>query len=256
LQILADAKTAFVDYWAKSEKLNILKDLQGVISRHTDLARAGARSDSSMKIHLLRAESDLELLENQIESHRQDLLEAQLVIANFLGKAEPDHFEDPAEPSLSELKITSNEPHQLKAANASLEEYRLRNLEANQAWIPDLSFRYKQMGASSMTTGYSEVMIGVTVPFVFPWDPYRVGNVASSERDQANYRFQKMKIEVQNAKTALQSRAQSYRKQLENLKANILPRAKKRMELIHGIAPRDMESLQDHREILESYSDM
>ena len=36
----------------------------------------------------------------------------------------------------------------------------------------------------------------------------------------------------------------------------LIPRAEKRMRLVRNQAPRDMETLQDHREIMEAFPDL
>lgn len=255
-EILAQAKLAFITYWVASEKVQILETRKKNLFDHLKLARAGARSDSSMKVHLLRAESDIDLLENEIDEANQDLVERRNAIALHLGETNSASILFPAEPPLSEFKILQTESYQVRVAKAELNLSEAKAGGAYQSWLPDLSLKYKQMTGTPMTAGYSEIMVGASIPFVFPWEPYRQSRIATEERNQFQYRFQKANIELENSKNSLVSRAVSYKNQLQNIESKILPRAHKRMELLHGIAPRDMESLQDHREILENFSEL
>ncbi len=254
--ILTSAKLAYISYWVAVQKIDVLSSRKNNLLDHLKLARAGARSDSSMKIHLLRAESDIDLLENEMEEAKQNLIEQKNELALYLGKVDASEIEAPAEPRLSEMKTLSKESYQLKAAKAQFHVFETKAFEAKQTWLPDFLVRYKQMTATPTMEGYREIMVGVTLPFLFPWAPYRESRKASEDHMQFEYRYQKAKIEFEAAKMNLSNRARSYRTQLENLINKTLPRAEKRMTLVHAIAPRDMESLQDHRETLEAFTDL
>ena len=99
-------------------------------------------------------------------------------------------------------------------------------------------------------------MIGITLPFVFFWEPYSTSRQASRERLLGEYEFEKQKKMIDSDKVILLSRAESFKKQIENLNSKLIPRAEKRMHLVHNVAPRDMETLQDHLDTMESFPDL
>ncbi len=99
-------------------------------------------------------------------------------------------------------------------------------------------------------------MVGVSLPFIFFWEPRAASSSATAQRLQAEYEFDKEKRKIQVQKTSLIVKAESLKKQLDNLITKLLPKAEKRMRLVHNLAPRDMETLQDHRETMEAFPDL
>ena len=70
------------------------------------------------------------------------------------------------------------------------------------------------------------------------------------------YEFEKQKRILDSDKVILFSRLESLKKQIDNLNNKLIPRAEKRMKLVHNLAPRDMETIQDHRETMETFPDL
>lgn len=257
-ETLAYAKFLYVSLWSATERVSLFREKKKVVEEHIKLSRAGARSDSFLRIHTLRAESDLDFLENEILSAEQMLREKQAQIAEFLN-VDPKGFRPTlTEPSLSTLpkaeKIESSP--QLESARLTLESLKSKESEARSTWFPDLYLRYKELGETRMNPKTSELMVGVSLPFVFFWDAHSTSSQAASERSQGEYEFEKQKRKIETEKTVLLGRAESLRKQLENINQKLLPRAERRMKLAHNVAPRDMETLQDHRETMEAFPDL
>lgn len=258
-QLQSEAKQAFYEYWAVSEKILILRQRNRILSSHLKLTRSGVRSDSSLKLHLLKTESDLDLLENDLEVASQDLEEKRLKMAVLMNLPSSSKIPEPEEPPLSPLPAeptsTSNLP-QLQVTELQLQTLAARESEAKQSWFPDFTVSYKEMGATQMMPQYSEIMVGITLPFLFAWEPSSEEKKTTAQRLEAELQYEKMKLETSSSKSISWTRARSIRKQLINLQEKIIPKAHKRMQLIQNIAPRDMESLQDHRETMESFSDL
>jgi outer membrane protein TolC len=258
-EIIAEAKQTYFEYWGAYKKLEILQGKKIILKDHLKLARAGIRSDSTMKIHFLKTESDFDLLENDIEIATQNLEEMRLKLSVFLGQPSSEKIPDPVEPALSQMTnpvYQNSSPAQLKASELELRMFHARESEAHQAWFPDLTLRYKEMGATQMMPQYSEVMVGMSLPFLFPWEASAISKKSTAERLAAEFRLEKLKKEISSLRSVAWSRALSLKKQLAIFEEKLLPRAHKRMQLIHNIAPRDMESLQDHRETMEAMSDL
>lgn len=258
-ELLSEAKLTFYEYWAASEKIKILRQKNAILSSHLRLARAGVRSDSSMKLHFMKTESDIDLLENELEVANQDLEEKRLKIAILMDLPSSTKIPEPEEPPLSPLPLASSSSQdspQLKVSELQLQTLSARESEAKQSWFPDLTLTYKEMGATQMMPQYSEIMVGFTLPFLFPWEPSAESKKASSERLESELRHEKLKKEVDSSKTLAWTRANSLKKQFTTLQEKIIPKAHKRMQLVQNIAPRDMESLQDHRETMEAYNDL
>lgn len=257
-EVIAKARLLYFSMWAAQERLGLIKEKKAVIGQHIKLSRAGSRSDSSSNIHILKAESDVDALDNELLTAEQMLRNKQIEAAGFVN-ADPSNFRPSVkEPQVSELPNSSiiESPHQLESARLTLESFKARESEAKSSWFPELNLRYKQMGASSMYQRYNEVMVGVSLPFVFFWEPRATSSSASAQRLQAELEFARATRKIQTEKSTLFVKAESLKKQLDNLVTKLLPRAEKRMRLVHNLAPRDMESLQDHRETMEAFPDL
>lgn len=257
-EILATGKLLYFMLWQGQERISLLEERKNILQNHIQLARSTARSDSSAAVHLLRAESDLDLLENEILTERQKLAEQMSDAAIFLNSDSKNFKIVASEPSFSTVPTFNDaeNTYQLKALKYNLEVAKSRESEANSAWLPDFNLRYKKMEASSMSDEYSELMIGITLPFVFFWEPYNLSRAAGAQRMTAEYELVKQTRTIEAEKNRLMSRAESLKKQIENLKTKLLPRAERRMKLVRNLAPRDMDTLQDHRETLEAFSDL
>ena len=257
-EIFAQARVLYLSLWVSQQKKEALKEKKGVIEDHIKLARAGVRSDSFLRIHLLKSESDLDFMENEILSADQEILEKEITVAKFLN-VDPGSFHPLLEePSLITLppEDTAAPSHQFESARLSLESFRAREQEAKSVWFPDLYLRYKETGETRLMPRLSEVMIGVSLPFVFPWNASATAGKSSALKVQAEFEFEKEKRKIDSEKSTFFVRAISLKKQIDNIKQKLIPRAEKRMKLVHNLAPRDMETLQDHRDTMEAFPDL
>lgn len=256
-EILAHAKLLYFSLWTNQEKLALLRSKKSILQEHIKLSRSAARSDSFAGIHILKAESDTDFLENEIEAQTQTIQEIQFQIAALLNTESNFKF-TATEPPLSEIPIveTPEQTHQLRALKFELESYKSKESEAKSSWFPELSLKYKEMGATDTNPRYNEIMVGISLPFIFFWGPNSENKTASAERMQAELNLEKKKRTIESEKHILNSKVVTLKKQIETLKTKLIPRAEKRMKLAHNLTPRDMETLQDHRETMEAFPDL
>ncbi|MBK7842922.1 MAG: TolC family protein [Bdellovibrionales bacterium] len=256
-EIMAWAKLLYVSLWVEQERIELLKEKKKILLNHIRLVRSSVRSDSFAAIHLLKVESALDLLDNELDETIQKQRERQLEAASFLN-IESTRIQILVEaPSFSEIpRVDQNSSHQIRSLEWNLESARSRELEAKSSWFPDFNLRYKEMGATSMSQKYNEVMIGVTLPFIFPWGPYSESGKAGAERIQKEYELEKERRKISSEKESLLSRARSIRQQLKRLTEKLIPRAEKRVKIVRNLAPRDMETLKDHHETMEAFPDL
>lgn len=256
-EILANAKLLYVELWVEQERLELLKSKKNILAQHLKLSRATVRSDSFLSIHLLKAESDMDFLENDIESVTQKLQEKKSQISEVINE-NPEVLNPVAmEPGFSEIPTpvgTIN--HKIESLRYKLESYKERESEAKSSWLPDFNLRYKEMGATSMSNAYKETMIGVTLPFLYFWEPNSEVKKSRAERLQTELSYNREKRAAEINTEILFSKAKSLMTQLSNLKNKLLPRAEKRMKQVHNLAPRDIETLQDHRETMEAFPEL
>lgn len=257
-EILSKAKLSYIELWIAQEKIGVINQKRRVLEDHIKLSRSAVRSDSFLKIHLLKAESDLDLLENELEFAKQILKEKKYILADIVNET-PQSFDieavEPPISSVPQLNDSEATP-QIASMKLTLESLKAREDEAKASWLPDFNLRYKQMGATSMSNKYREVMVGITLPFVYFWEPRVATSAANIEKIQAEINLNKERRTIDTKFATLSSKVESLKKQLSNLKNKLLPRAEQRMKLVHNLAPRDMETIQDHRETMEAFPNL
>jgi outer membrane protein, heavy metal efflux system len=249
----AEARLLYFRLWQTRERINLLREKKAALENHVRLAGASTRSDSFLKVHQLKAESDLDLLENEILQAEQDARERQLEAAELLAEDpatfHPEVRETPPSPLPSESELTKPLSEQAGALDLLAMDSRLT--EARSSWLPDLNFRFKKINGTSMNPGYNELMVGLSLPFVYFWGPAAANEKASAGRQEAEARLEQENLKNRTRRIALHERAANLHKQLEQFREKLLPRAEKRMHYVHNLAPRDMETLEDHRESME-----
>ena len=257
-QTFLKAKMLFLKLWESQSQLLLLVEKRTLLQNHVKLSRAVTRSDSFASVHLLKTESDLDFLENEIESVNQTIRERQFEAAVFVS-ADPAAFKYTAvEPKPSQVpNIGSIEESNIYQAKLlGVESLKAKERLAKSEWLPDFNLRYREMGSTPTSMKYNEIMIGVTLPFVFFWQPYAATSQASKERIIGEFELEKEKKIFGSDKIILLSRIESLKKQLSTLENKLIPKAAKRMKLAHNIVPRDMETLQEHRETMEAFPEL
>jgi outer membrane protein TolC len=258
VEVLAKARVIYISVWSAQEKIQFLREKRTAIQDHLKLSHASTRSDPSLIIHTLKAESDLDLLENEVLEAEQSLREQQIIFAEFARKNPADYKPTLVKPAVSSVPAvkTLSTPYQLDAKKLTLEKLSAREAEAKASWYPDLNLRYRDVGGTPMTPGFREMMVGVTLPFVFFWEPKSTSLSASAEKLKGAAEYAQETLSIEAKISSLLARAESLKKQLDLISDRLLPRAEKRMRLVHNLAPRDIESLQDHREAMETFPEL
>lgn len=257
-EILAKAKLSYIDLWLIQERLEVIHQKKKILEEHIKLSRSAVRSDSFLKIHLLKSESDLDLLENEFESSTQKLKEKQFILADITNEDHQAFNPTALEPPISPMpKLTERDTFpQLESMRLTLESMKERESEARASWLPDFNLRYKQMGATSTSSRYREVMVGITLPFIYFWQPNADSKSANVDTLQAELNLNREKRSIDTKVATLYSKVESLQKQLLNLKNKLIPRAEQRMRIVRNLAPRDMETIQDHRETMEAFPEL
>ena len=149
-EILAQAKLLYFRLWQSQERIKLLQEKKNALQEHLKLSTASARSDSFMKIHLIKTESDLDLLDNEILDAEQTSKERIAEAATYLNRDPKDFSPVVDEMSLSELPKESSlsSPYSLDAKRFEVESLRSRERAAKSEWLPDFNLRYKQMNGT------------------------------------------------------------------------------------------------------------
>jgi outer membrane protein TolC len=256
LAILSDARVAYFEFWAADKRLTILREKQNWLKNHLKLTRTTTRSDSKAQIHLLGIESSYDMLENEVLSSESILSEKRNNLRLYA-------------PQLDVSEMNSKEPVLVElvrpiASDSTLLAWKRKNLEAMEAkesfskhsYLPDFFVRYREFKGNSTTPQNQEVMVGITVPFLFFWQPKAQVAEASAERMKAEAEYHKSAVEVDSNLSSLLIKTTSIFKQLKNLNEKLLPRAHRRMKLVENLSQRTMEGLEEHKTVTLDFLDL
>lgn len=253
--ILNEARNAYLSFWSTYEKLQILKDKHHWLKHHVTLTRSATRSDSLAQIHLLEVESDSDLIENEILSFEAELSEKRNALKIYAPSLNIESIL-PKEPTLPIIEVE-------KAGRSlvTLKEKEVATLEAQeslkkQSYVPDLFLRLRSFEGNEMNSSNQEIMVGVTLPFLYFWQPKAEVAEASAQRMKAQADLQKAKIEFESRLSTLTKKTESLKAQLTILKEKLIPRAEKRRRLVTNLSTRTMEGLDEHKSVVIGLLDL
>lgn len=257
-EVLANAKYIYFLVWAGQRELELLKEKKNMISRHINLSRSMSQFDTFARIHLLEAESQLDQIENEVKSAEQSLRERQALAATFLNENPKEFIFLASEPELSQPPEISSieETPQIQAINQRLKSFESLETAGKSEWLPDFTVSYSHMEESAMFPENNQVMVGVTLPFVYFWQPNASSKSASAQRLEAELKLTQAKRSVVAEKVNLEKAFETLKFQITNLNEKILPNAVKRQKLFKNVAPRDLSSLQAHLDTMVSVPDI
>ncbi|QQR81261.1 MAG: TolC family protein [Deltaproteobacteria bacterium] len=190
VSLLAQARIAYVEFWAASARLAALKEKQSWLHHHTELYRTTTLSDNVAQVHLLGIESESDLLESDILSAEASLIEARNALNSFAPSLQDQEFSS-IEPAVENQKTSEFENPLVTWKEKDLKAKQARVSLAKQSYLPDLFVRVRAYESTPMSQANQELMVGVTVPFLNFLLPRAEIKEASAERARANAELQK-----------------------------------------------------------------
>lgn len=256
-EILLAARAAYFEFWQAFENRKILIEKQVWLKKHLKISRTTARADSTSQIHLLGTESEADLLENELLAAQADLSEKINTLKLYVPDLTTENLSPEAEPQLESIEVDKKErsnfiawkENELKAADAA------KNLK-KQSYLPDLVLRYRSYEGTDTTPRNEEIMVGVTLPFLFFWQPQSELSEAEARSQRAQAELQKARLSFEVQLSTLTEKSQLLKKQILLLKDTLIPRAHKRMRLVENLSARTIEGLDEHRMVMFDYLDL
>ncbi len=251
---LSQARLAYVSYWAAMERHRIVSEKKQWFSKHVRSSRVAARADTEAQLHFLEIEVEQGVLENDVTQAEADLEQSKNALRSYLGSTEPVRFE-PLEPDIFTLeKSKVNASRFIEIKNKEFEAKDKQAQLAKQAYLPDLFVRYRDLsGERDMRT--QEVMVGVSLPFLYFWQPRAESAQASAEKSKAELELNKAKVESEAQLLSLLKRSEALRAQYLVLRNKVIPNAQKRLKLVQNVSLRTLEGLGEHRTVMISFLD-
>jgi len=255
-EILLQARLTYFEFWKAFEKLKIIKEKRDWLKTHTRITRSATRSDSESQIHLLDIESELDMLENEVLEAESNLIEKRQTLKTMAPELKDLNF-NAVTPEPATLEINSRK----KSALIESKEKIVQKAEADlnlkkQSYLPDFFIRYRKFNESEMLPKNEEIMIGVSLPFLFFWQSKSESAEASAKLTRAQAELQKIKIQTETSLTGLLQKQDSLKKQLDTLNEKLIPRAHRRMKLVGNLSTRTMDGLEAHRSVMLDYLEL
>jgi cobalt-zinc-cadmium efflux system outer membrane protein len=256
LRIRAEVKATFFDLCGARKKIAFLEEKKVIYQEHSQRARSATLSDRIMQAHLVWVQTELELVNNELIVAREEerISNGKLNVA--LGSDPSIPIPELEDPPLSELPkssdLQSSNP-ELRALTFSRDSAQASLTQAKSLWLPDLSITYRNARRfDGLMPNYSEGTIGITLPFLFFWETSGQTAAANARVQEAEAKVEKTRNDLKMQLLEARAHAESLREQALNFENRIIPQAEKRMKIAHGLVPSDMESLNEHRDSMES----
>lgn len=250
ISLLADARSAYVSLWSAYARLEIQKERLNWLRHHVKITRSSAWSNTDAKIHLLEIESDADLAENDMLSLEADLVDRRNALRVYAPELNAENIV-PIEPEALLIKLE-------KVSSSPLVKLKEKELKAKEAfessqkqnYIPDFYLRLRSFEAKENMPRSQEVMIGISLPFLYFWQPQADASAASAQKMKAQAELRKSRIDFEGKLLSLAKKNESTLAQLNNLKEKLIPRAERRTKLVRNISQRTMEGLDQHKEVM------
>ncbi|MBC7742285.1 MAG: TolC family protein [Bdellovibrionaceae bacterium] len=253
-EIVLEARQAYFDYWKSYQLRKILDEKQVWLKNHVKIARSTARADSTAQIHLLGTESEADQLENEGLEAATDVIEKSNALKIYAPNLNTKDVIPELDPKLEIIEVDQK----VKSGFLSAKEDELKLAKATtslnkQSYLPDIVLRYRTFNGNDTTPKSEEIMVGITLPFLFFWQPHAESTEASAREFRVQAELQKLRLTFEGRLANLTEKSNSLKKQLLTLKEKLIPRAHKRMKLVDNLSARTMEGLEEHRTVMFDY---
>ena len=258
LAVRSQARLVYFLVWRLQEEQAVLEEKKKLLQSHLQITRSLSRSSTFAKVHLLKVESEVDQVEVAIEKVRLQQRLQMSVAAQLLDQdprqftfraLDPGLMESPSAPDVERAP-------QILALQSEVRSRQAESRMLSQSWFPDLNLKYNSMQAGAMFPEFTQISVGISLPFVFFWQADAEQIMGQQQSLQAKLNLQQEKRRVQGATWEAEISAQSLRRQLTLLNDETLPRARRNQKLFQNIAPRDLSSLQEHLSTVLSVPDL
>ncbi len=252
--IEASAKAAFWNYYKAFNEQKYKREQVSVLKDHLKRLSRSPVSDTLTSSHILSIQNEISLMESEIDDAEFETDRARNVLFVYTGLSKEKLALPPGDGPLKfqeeNLKSASNS-FLIKKAEAEVEQSKSELSFAKSAYLPDFTLKYKWNSEFASVPRNQEVMLGIDLPFVFFWQPAAGVSQARAQLVEKEAMKKKAERESEAALSNFLGEVDVTKKKLIRLEKEILPRSEKRLKLAHSISFSDMQSLEQHREVLE-----
>lgn len=248
-KVRREAFNTFLSIYKMSKEREILSAKKSYIEKFINRLVSGQVQGQEERIQISEARNDLAELNILLQQNQNESLRMQKMLNQMMG-AELDS--PVTEPELLTVDLKTDpakgDSLELKSLNAQIAVMESEVSMKKAEFLPEFSLTAKFNKGYSM--GYEdskELMVGITLPFLF-------FGQQKNDVDNAHYKAEAMKYarvnlvtEIQARKAALKSELQDIAQTLKFLKESSLPLREKKFRLYAGYSYVDMNTLMNYK---------
>lgn len=253
--VISKARVAYIEFWAVTMRLVLLKEKQKWLRQHVEIVRATTLSDNEAKVHLLGVESDVDLLASVVLNAEAEQLAARNVLNTYAPSLKNQKFV-PIEPALENPKVGELKSTFVAWKEAELKTKQARVALAKQSYVPDLAVRLQTWNGMETSQVERELMLGMTVPFLYFWQSQAKVKEANAEKAKAAFELQKISQLSESMLSSLVKKLATLKAQILVLQNKTIPRAAHRVDLMKNISTRTSQGLDAHQSVMTDYLDL
>lgn len=252
--ILSSVRAAFWDYFRAYNEKQLKEDQVQVLRDHLKRITRSPVSDTLTNSHILGIQNEISAMDSELDEASLQIHRTRTVLAVYTGLPAGTLAQAPENPPLSEIPSARAERGRnplLEKTKAEVEKTQADLNLAQNAYLPDFTFTYKWNSSFGPVPRNQEIMLGFSLPFVFFWQPAAQAREARARVTESEAMQEKARRESDSLLSNLSEELAVLARKLQRLENESIPRSEKRMTLAHSISFSDMQSLDQHREILE-----
>jgi len=232
-EVVAMVKKTYWNYWLINKTIEIYHENIDLMRRFLNIANTHYAIGKVTRIDVLKANTELALMENMLVMFEQDKVSTQAELNALLNRPAETPLGKPEQPKQKEIKYTYEEIENIALKNnpeiKSKEYLYQRNISAlslsKREWYPDIIAGLKIDNMSNRT-----FMAQISVPLYYKKQSSTV-EMSKKEKDMSEWGLQATKINTLKQLKNLWSKYESIKKSIKIYENTILPLAKQTLEI-------------------------
>ncbi len=243
------AKISYFEFWMARHHIELLEQKRDFYQKHISQVRAAARSDAEMKMYLLEVDTMIDVLNNEIANAESTLQQKRLELSTYAPQLQTEQLE-PVDPVFAEIEFPKTEDSNLvKIKEKELLVVRSEKAMKNRSYWPDLYVRFRSYNANEMNPANQELMLGITLPFLWVWERRAETGEAQAILAKTELQLQQARSDYERGSQISRERLKSLYTQIETYRDHLIPKIQKRFQFSKTLSIRSMSSLNSLRSV-------
>jgi outer membrane protein TolC len=258
-EIRVEAFEAYLNYAKNTELKKILGDKITYYQSHSSKARAIQVTNQAYQVHLYDIGIELSSLKSEMKLIDIELAENEATLNRLRNNSDDGKFFPDLETARPASQIiapdSSIQSHPQLALNQTEIESMKREKEmAGLDWAPDFNLKLKSIKSfDPHYTDGKELMVGITLPFLFPWQRSGKSESLGYKIRAEEYKGEQIKNVLTQDLKNLSNKVKEQWELLTIYRDQTLPLVQKKLDRAHKLTTLDMESLEAHKNAIDQF---